>query len=386
MIKDSVESFFKENYSPNPVLIKSPGRVNIIGEHTDYNLGYVLPASIEKAIYFAMQVNDTSTFNIEAFLTLPEKITLNLKGNGPEFSCFWGKYFKAIIEILNEKNYTLKGIDCVFGGDIPIGSGLSSSAALCCGFTLAISELLDLKIPREEIAKIGQAAEHRIGLNCGLMDQYAVLFGKKSNALFLDCKDLSYKYVPINLVGYSWVLINSNIKHELAVGNEYNDRRQSCENIVAKIKETNPTVASLRDVTEEAILKVKDSVSPVDFKRALYVIKENGRVLKMITALEKGDAQEIGTILLEGHRSMSSDFEISTSEIDYLVDVSQEQEGVVGSRMMGGGFGGCTINLIKDENREVAVKNILAAYKKETGITSEYYHLQIDDSVHILNS
>ncbi|WP_298485538.1 galactokinase [uncultured Maribacter sp.] len=386
MIKDSVESFFKENYSPNPVLIKSPGRVNIIGEHTDYNLGYVLPASIEKAIYFAMQVNDTSTFNIEAFLTLPEKITLNLKGNGPEFSCFWGKYFKAIIEILNEKNYTLKGIDCVFGGDIPIGSGLSSSAALCCGFTLAISELLDLKIPREEIAKIGQAAEHRIGLNCGLMDQYAVLFGKKSNALFLDCKDLSYKYVPINLVGYSWVLINSNIKHELAVGNEYNDRRQSCENIVAKIKETNPTVASLRDVTEEAILKVKDSVSPIDFKRALYVIKENGRVLKMITALEKGDAKEIGTILLEGHRSMSSDFEISTSEIDYLVDVSQEQEGVVGSRMMGGGFGGCTINLIKDENREVAVKNILAAYKKETGITSEYYHLQIDDSVHILNS
>ena len=150
MIKDSVESFFKENYSPNPVMIKSPGRVNIIGEHTDYNLGFVLPASIEKAIYFAMQVNNTSKFNIEAFLTLPEKISLDLEGNGPEFSCFWGKYFKAILEILNEKKYSLKGIDCVFGGDIPIGSGLSSSAALCCGFTLAISEILDLNISREE--------------------------------------------------------------------------------------------------------------------------------------------------------------------------------------------------------------------------------------------
>lgn len=386
MIKDSVVDFFKNNYSPNPVIVRSPGRVNIIGEHTDYNLGFVLPASIEKAIYFALQLNNTDTFNIEAFLTLPEKVSLDLKGNGPEFSCFWGKYFKAIIEILNEKNYTLKGIDCVFGGDIPIGSGLSSSAALCCGFTLALSELLNLNIDRTEIAKIGQEAEHRIGLNCGLMDQYAVLFGKKGNALFLDCKDLSYKYVPINLVGYSWVLINSNITHELAVGNEYNDRRQSCEAIVAKVKENDSSVASLRDVSEEAILKVKNDVDATDFKRSLYVIKENGRVLQMIDALQKGDAKAVGNTLLAGHRSMSADFEISTPEIDYLVDVSQEQEGVVGSRMMGGGFGGCTINLIKDENLEQAVTDILAAYKAKTSITSESYSLQIDDSVQILNS
>ncbi|WP_298479900.1 galactokinase [uncultured Maribacter sp.] len=386
MIQDSVTKFFKDNYSPNPVVVRSPGRVNLIGEHTDYNLGFVLPASIEKAIYFALQLNDTDTFNIEAFLTLPEKISLDTKGNGPEFSCFWGKYFKAVIEILNEKNYALKGMDCVFGGDIPIGSGLSSSAALCCGFTLALSEMLGLNIDRTEIAKIGQEAEHRIGLNCGLMDQYAVLFGKKGNALFLDCKDLSYKYVPINLVGYSWVLINSNITHELAVGNEYNDRRQSCEAIVKKVQEKNANVASLRDVSEEAIMSVKEEVNPIDFKRALYVIKENGRVLKMIKALEKGDANEVGSTLLAGHRSMSADFEISTSEIDYLVAVSQEQEGVMGSRMMGGGFGGCTINLIKDENVDKAVEDILAAYKEKTGITSECFHLQIDDSVQILNS
>ena len=386
MIKDSVIEFFKNNYSPNPVIVRSPGRVNLIGEHTDYNLGFVLPASIEKSIYFALQLNATNTFNMEAFLTLPEKISFDLKGNGPAFSCFWGNYFKAIIEILNEKNYALKGIDCVFGGNIPIGAGLSSSAALCCGFTHALSEMLHLNIDRTEIAKIGQEAEHRIGLNCGLMDQYAVLFGKKGNALFLDCKDLSYKYIPINLVGYSWVLINSNITHELAVGNEYNDRRQSCEAIVKKVKEYNSNVTSLRDVSEEAILKVKNEVDATDYKRALYVIKENDRVLQMIDALQKGDATAVGTVLLAGHQSMSADFEISTSEIDYLVAISQEQEGVVGSRMMGGGFGGCTINLIKDKNLEQAVAGILAAYKEKTGITSESYNLQIDDSVQILNS
>ncbi len=385
MVKDKVEKFFNENYASNPILIKSPGRVNIIGEHTDYNLGYVLPASIEKGIYFAIQKNNSEIVTIETFLLQPEKINIHLTGKSPNFQCFWGKYFKAILEILKEKNYPLEGVNCVFAGDIPIGAGLSSSAALCCGFTFAISEVLDLKITRQQIAKIAQEAEHKIGLNCGLMDQYAVLFGKKENALFLDCKDLSYNYVPINLVGYSWVLINSNIKHELAVGNEYNDRRKSCENIVNKVKETNPSVTSLRDVTLESILKIKELVSPIDFKRAFYIINENKRVLKMISALENGDAKKVGNILLDGHKSMSSDFEVSTTEIDFLVSISEKQEGVLGSRMMGGGFGGCTINLIKDEHIVSAIENIVSAYKNETGIKAEYYNLQIDNSVHVLN-
>ncbi len=386
MIKDKVVTYFKENYSQNPLIIKAPGRVNIIGEHTDYNLGFVLPASIEKAIYFAAQTNDTNTINVEAFLTFKEKVSFDLNGNNEDFTAFWGKYFKAIIQILNEKNYTLKGIDCVFGGDIPIGSGLSSSAALCCGFTYAVSNLLGLDISRTEIALIAQAAEHKIGLNCGLMDQYAVLFGKKGNALFLDCKDLQHKYVPINLDGYSWLLINSNVKHELAVGNEYNDRRNSCEAIVNKAKESNDLVASLRDISKEVLESIKDQVDPVDYKRSMYIIMENKRVKRMITALGDGNASEVGKILLEGHRSMSQDFEISTSEIDYLVNVSQEQEGVLGSRMMGGGFGGCTINLIKTEHLETAQAAIETAYKKETGIEAECFHLEIDDSVKILNA
>jgi galactokinase len=383
---EKVEQFFIKNYGNHPLLIKSPGRVNIIGEHTDYNLGLVLPASIEKSIYFAIRENDGAKIIIEAFLTDPERISFDLEGKGATFRSFWGQYFKAILEILHEKNYALRGVNCVFGGDIPIGFGLSSSAALCCGFTYALSAALDLKIPRSEIALIAQAAEHRIGLNCGLMDQYAVLFGKKGNALFLDCKDLSHKYVPINLKGYSWMLINSNIKHELAVDSEYNLRRKSCEEVVNIIRESKKEVRSLRDVSAEDLERVREGISPVDHKRASYVLQENDRVLRMIGALKDGAAMEVGQILLEGHRAMSVDYEITTPEIDRLVAISQEQEGVVGSRMMGGGFGGCTINLIKDEYEKTAVEKIVAAYERETGIVAPYYHLEIGDSVQLLSS
>lgn len=383
---EKVVQYFKENYGKQPLLIKAPGRVNLIGEHTDYNLGLVLPASIEKSIYFALGENGGTRINIEAFLTDPEKISFDLNGKEVAFNSFWGQYFKAILEILREKNYPLSGVDCVFGGDIPIGFGLSSSAALCCGFTYALSTALDLKIPRSEIALIAQAAEHRIGLNCGLMDQYAVLFGKKGNALFLDCKDLSHKYVPINLKGYSWMLINSNIKHELAVDSEYNLRRKSCEEVVNVIRESKKEVRSLRDVTAEDLERVKEKISPVDHKRATYILQENERVLRMIGALKKGDALEVGQILLEGHRAMSRDYEITTTELDLLVDLGQQQEGVLGSRMMGGGFGGCTINLIKDEYEKLAVKKIVAAYERETGIVAPYYHLEIGDSVQLVSS
>ncbi|MGY8913930.1 MAG: galactokinase [Flavobacteriales bacterium] len=386
MTQEKVEAYFKKYYTGKPIIVKSPGRVNIIGEHTDYNLGYVLPASIEKSIYFALQKNNSKYLQIEAFLSEPEKITLPIDATDNSFESFWGKYFEAILYILVEKKYPVQGLDCVFGGDIPIGFGLSSSAALCCGFTYAVSVALDLKIPREEIALIAQAAEHKIGLNCGLMDQYAVLFGKKSNALFLDCKDLSHSYIPINLNGYSWILINSNIKHELAVDSEYNLRRKSCEKVVQKLKEFNKRITSLREVSMEDLMGIKELISKTDFRRALHVIQENKRVLKMIEALKAGDAEQVGSILLEGHRSLSIEYEVSSKELDFLVEIGQKQKGVVGSRMMGGGFGGCTINLIKDEYEESAVKGIIDAYKTETGIEAIYNHLEIGDSVQLLSS
>lgn len=386
MTQEKVVAYFNKHYGNDPYIIKSPGRVNIIGEHTDYNLGYVLPASIEKSIYFALQKNNSQYLQIEAFLSEPEKITLPINGTASNFESFWGNYFEAILHILVDKEYPIQGMDCVFGGDIPIGFGLSSSAALCCGFTYAVSVALDLKIPREEIALIAQAAEHKIGLNCGLMDQYAVLFGKKYNALFLDCKDLSHSYIPINLMGYSWILINSNIKHELAVDSEYNLRRKSCEKVVLKLKESHEEITSLRGVSMDDLKEIKDHISETDFRRAGHVIQENKRVLRMIEALKDGDATQVGSILLEGHRSLSTEYEVSTKELDFLVEIGQKQEGVLGSRMMGGGFGGCTINLIKDEFEESAVKGIIDAYKAETGIDAIYNHLEIGNSVQLLSS
>lgn len=383
MVHKKVASYFEENYSKNHILIKAPGRINLIGEHTDYNEGLVLPASIEKGIYFAVSDNDQNSIRIETFLTQPEKVEFQLNGAHKSFDSFWGNYFKAIIEILDSKNYPLKGMDCVFGGDIPIGSGLSSSAALCCGFIYAITQISKQKIPREEIALIAQEAEHKIGLNCGLMDQYAVLFGKKGNAFFLDCKDLSHKYIPINLKGYSWVLINSNIKHNLAVDSEYNKRRVSCENIVKQVQEYKPQITSLREVDKDDLEKVKEKVNLIDVQRATYIIEENERVLKMMQMLTNGDAVGVGKVLKEGHWAMSTQYEITTSELDYLVQIGEELEGVLGSRMMGGGFGGCTINLMETENLESNIRSLLQSYKEKTNIDAEFYHLDIDDGVKV---
>lgn len=383
MVHKKVASYFEENYSKNHILIKAPGRINLIGEHTDYNEGLVLPASIEKGIYFAVSDNDQNSIRIETFLTQPEKVEFQFNGAHKPFDSFWGNYFKAIIEILDSKNYPLKGMDCVFGGDIPIGSGLSSSAALCCGFIYAITQISKQKITREEIALIAQEAEHKIGLNCGLMDQYAVLFGKKGNAFFLDCKDLSHKYIPINLKGYSWVLINSNIKHNLAVDSEYNKRRVSCENIVKQVQEYKPQITSLREVDKDDLEKVKEKVNLIDVQRATYIIEENERVLKMMQMLTNGDAVGVGKVLNEGHWAMSTQYEITTSELDYLVQIGEELEGVLGSRMMGGGFGGCTINLMETENLESNIRSLLQSYKEKTNIDAEFYHLDIDDGVKV---
>ncbi|RRQ48576.1 galactokinase [Maribacter algicola] len=384
MISDDIKSSFISNYKKKPLLVKAPGRINLIGEHTDYNMGVVLPASIEKAIYFAIQKNESGSINIETFLTDAEKIEFDLNGNHKPFTSFWGNYFKAIMEILIAKGYSLEGFDCVFGGDIPIGAGLSSSAALCCGFIFGVSEILELSISKEEIALIAQSAEHKIGLNCGLMDQYAVLFGKQRNALFLDCRDLTHDFVPINLNGFSWVLINSNIKHNLAVDSEYNKRRASCETVVSKVNDIIKPVTSLRDVTHENLEKIKKEVSPTDYKRAKYILEENERVFKMIAALKSGNAHIVGTILFEGHWAMSNEYEITTPELDYLVKIGEGLEGVLGSRMMGGGFGGCTINLLKTDQLVSSLEAIKEAYYTETQITCETYPLEIGDGVHLL--
>lgn len=377
-----VQQSFSAQFSGSPLLIKSPGRINLIGEHTDYNNGFVMPAAIDNAMYFAMGKNGNATLEIHSYNYGESVIFENLeKSELPS----WSKYFKAILEILKEKGFSTHGIQCAFGGDIPIGAGLSSSAALCCGFIFGLSELFDLNISKKEIAKIGQAAEHRIGLNCGLMDQYAVLFGKKDHVFCLDCESLNLKYIPFHLENHTLVLINSNIEHQLAsVDSEYNVRRASCEKVVEQITKDFPSVKSLRDVNFELLNQYKKLIQPIDFQRVNYVLKENQRVHEVINYLGKEDFEKVGSILLQGHQGLSKEYDVSLPEIDILVDLAKKETGILGARLMGGGFGGATINLVSNENKTATLANIKKQYFDLTGLECKIHEVKIEDGVKVI--
>ena len=316
-----------------PLIVRATGRINIIGEHTDYNNGFVLPCAVDKSIYFAMAKNERETLiNIRSF-NYSDEITFDPASNGILNKNGWANYIKAITDILMEKNISVPGINCIFGGDIPIGAGMSSSAALCCGFLFGLSEMLDLNLNRKEIALIAQQAEHRIGLNCGLLDQYAVLFSQEKKSMFLDCQDLTFNYCPTDLGPYQFLLVNSKIEHQLAVDSEYNKRRASCERI-AKTAE----VKSLRDLSMADLLRLRDKVDPIDFKRATYVIQENARVLKAIEALQNSEILVLGELLFEAHNGLSKEYEVSTKDVDQLVKIARKSPDFIGARQMGGGF------------------------------------------------
>ncbi|MFK8005836.1 MAG: galactokinase [Saprospiraceae bacterium] len=380
---NKIKQSFLTRFSSKSIIIKSPGRINLIGEHTDYNNGFVMPAAIDNAMYFAMGKNGNSILDIHSFNYDKSIVFENLeKLDIPN----WGKYFKAILEILNEKGFPIQGVQCVFGGDIPIGAGLSSSAALCCGFIFGLSELFDLKIPREEIAKIGQAAEHRIGLNCGLMDQYAVLFGKKNHVFCLDCENLKIKYIPFQLEHHTLVLINSNIEHQLAsADSEYNIRRASCEKVVELISKNFPKIKSLRDIDSTLLEKYKNEIQSIDFQRVNYVLKENDRVHEVINLLEKNDLKKVGNILLQGHHGLSKEYEVSLPELDILVDLAKKEAGVLGARLMGGGFGGATINLVSNENKSETLESIKTQYFELTGLECKIHEVKIEDGIKVIN-
>ncbi len=378
---EEIKQKYKNEYGEVPLLIKAPGRINLIGEHTDYNNGFVMPASIDKAMYFAIgKTAGQKSIQVQA-ANYNEVITL---GNGrSDKDPSWSNYLKAIVQILKERGLELEGINCIFGGDIPIGAGLSSSAALCCGFIFGISTLLKIKISKEEIAIIAQEAEHRIGLNCGLMDQYAVLFGKKDHVFRLDCKNLEYQYFPMQLKSHSLILIDSKIEHQLE-GTPYNDRRESCERVVKIIASKYPEIKSLRDVTIEKLNEFENEINALDFIRAKYVLDENNRVRQMMVALKEEKLSEAGVILFRGHQALSEEYNVSLPEMDLLVSLAKKEKSILGARMMGGGFGGCTINLIENKDKELVLKRIQAEYLRATGNQSEYYIVQIENGLELV--
>ena len=376
----TLSSAFQQYYRQEPTrLVQAPGRINLIGEHTDYNDGFVLPAAIDKYIWFALGPSEEEYARIWS-LDYDEQLQFRLADDYSSETPVWGRYLQTATQELRERGYELQAFRTTFGGNIPTGAGLSSSAALCCGFIYGLSELFDLKIAREEIALIAQATEHRIGLNCGLMDQYAVLFGKTNRVLFLDCQSLQYRHFPLKLGEYTLVVINSMVQHELAAESGYNERRAACERVVARIQSDHPEVRTLRAVDRSLLKSYQNDLSVEDYRRASYVLDENQRVQDTVAALQRGDIREAGALIFRSHAGMRDDYQITTPELDKLVELAKEH-GALGARMMGGGFGGCTVNLIEKKNKEEAVDGMVRKYQQAYGLKPEVYELALSRGV-----
>lgn len=354
----------------------SPGRINLIGEHTDYNGGFVFPGAIDKGMIAEIRLNGTDKVRAVA-LDLNETVEFGLnEEDAPQAS--WARYIFGVCREIIKRGGKIAGFDTVFSGDVPLGAGMSSSAALESTYAFALNDLFDLQIDKFELAKIGQSTEHNYcGVKCGIMDQFASVFGKEGSLMLLDCRSLEYKYYPFNPQGYKLVLLDSVVKHELA-SSAYNKRRESCERVAAAIRKNHPEVEFLRDATMDMLNEVKAKVTEEDYMRAEYVIEEVQRVMDVCAALEKGDYETVGEKMYGTHHGMSKLYEVSCEELDFLNDIAKAC-GVTGSRVMGGGFGGCTINLVKEEKYDAFVQKAFTDYKEKYGREPKLYEVVISD-------
>ena len=375
-MEQKIRAKFQERFNTEGSWYTSPGRINLIGEHTDYNGGFVFPGAVDKGMLAEIKLNGTD--KVRAFsIDLNKYVEFGLnEEDAPEES--WARYIFGVCREIIKRGGKISGFDTVFAGDVPLGAGMSSSAALESTYAFALNDMFNLNIDKFELAKIGQSTEHNYcGVNCGIMDQFASVFGKAGHLIRLDCRSLEYKYFPFNPVGYKLVLLNSDVKHELA-SSAYNKRRQSCENVVAAIKKNHPEVEFLRDANMDMLKEVKTVVSEEDYMRAEYVIEEVQRVLDVCDALEKGDYETVGEKMYGTHHGMSKLYEVSCEELDFLNDIAKEC-GVTGSRVMGGGFGGCTINLVKEELYDAFIEKAFSAYKEKFGHEPKLYNVVIGD-------
>ncbi|MDI6032649.1 galactokinase [Flavobacterium sp. LB2P84] len=369
-------AFFEESFGSTPKkIVLSPGRINIIGEHIDYNDGYVLPAAIDKIICFAFEKSNSNTSKIIA-IDLDDSFEVDLTTEMELTDTVWTNYIRGVINQLKIKGFKFDGFNCVFSSNIPVGSGLSSSAALECGFLFGINELFELKIKPVDIALMGQSAEHWVGINCGIMDQFSSVMGKENKVIKIDCKTLEYEYHNADFNDYSLILFDSNVKHSL-FSSAYNTRREECEEGISIINANFPEISSFRDCKEERVLSLKDKMSANVFKRSIFVVKEINRVKLACDALDAGNIEVLGQLMFETHEGLSLDYEVSCAELDFLVNTVKEDKSVIGSRLMGGGFGGCTINLIKKGQEETVKNKLSKLYQDEFGIELKIYDVKI---------
>ncbi|MBO4661468.1 MAG: galactokinase [Bacteroidaceae bacterium] len=364
-IDDVRSRFIKHFDGTTGSVYASPGRINLIGEHTDYNNGFVFPGAVQQGMIAEIKPNGTRNVNAYS-IDLKDKVTFCLDDpEGPKAT--WARYIFGVCREMMALGVPVEGFNTAFAGDVPLGAGMSSSAALESCFAFACNDLWgENKIEKMELAKVGQRTEHKyIGCNCGIMDQFASVFGKAGSLMRLDCRSGEFAYFPWKPEGYKLVLVNSCVKHELA-GSPYNDRRLSCERVAAVINKHHPEVETLRDANMALLDEVKAEVSEEDYKRARYVIGEVDRVLAVCDALERGDYETVGQKMYETHYGLSKEYEVSCEELDYLNDIAKDC-GVTGSRIMGGGFGGCTINLVANELYDNFVKVVKEKYAAKYG-------------------
>jgi galactokinase len=367
---------FKASFRTEPVVIRSPGRVNLIGEHTDYNHGFVLPAAIDKAIYMAVSPRSDGALHIVA-ADLGQEYKGEI-GVIPHSPLHWPDYILGVIDQLQKAGYSPAGINMVFGGTIPLGAGMSSSAALECATAFSLNTLYDLDLDTLEMVRLCQKAENQfVGVQCGIMDQFASMFGRKNHVIRLDCQSLDYRYLPFNTDGIRIVLLDTMVKHSLA-STEYNTRRRQCEAGVRMVQAHHPTVASLRDVTID-MLDEYVSGDPLVYRRCRYVLDENARLQAGALDLEAGDIAAFGEKMFASHEGLSLEYEVSCPEADFLVRKVKGFPGVIGARMMGGGFGGCTINLVEEDAIGALVEEIGPAYVKAMKKDLKAYVSQIED-------
>ncbi len=373
---------FKEIYNTEPIIARAPGRVNLIGEHTDYNDGFVLPAAVDKEIIFAIQKNNTGIVRAYS-LDMNESAEFQISDFKVQQG--WINYIIGVFAEISAKGVKIAGTDIVFGGDVPLGAGMSSSAALECALATGLNSIYNGNLDTLQLALVAQKAEHNFaGVKCGLMDQYASMFGKTDSVIKLDCRSQKHEYFHFDFSEFNLVLCDTNVKHSLA-SSEYNTRREQCEKGILEIKKQFPQVKNLRDVSIELIEQFKNKLEPVIYSRCSYVVEEDIRVEKACQSLLKNDFKTFGQHMYQSHEGLQHKYEVSCKELDFLVDCTRNNPNVLGSRMMGGGFGGCTINLVKKSSVDEFITNISHEYFKAYKLEMKAYVVKIGNGARIGN-
>jgi galactokinase len=378
-IIEEVTASFKNRFLDDPLVLYSPGRINLIGEHTDYNQGFVLPAAIDKVILIAIAPSAT---NSSCFVSLDfddtyTGSTQQITGRKGD----WSDYINGVVLELQHNGLTIPEFNCVIAGDIPFGAGMSSSAALECALIYGLNQIFELGLDKLKMVKIAQRAENNfVGVKCGIMDQFASMFGKKNHLIKLDCRSLEYDYIPFELKDITVLLLDTGVKHSLA-SSEYNNRREQCETGVSIIQQHHKNVQSLRDVSVEMVEAFLDHGSVI-YKRCLYVVAENQRLVEGCNDLVNGDLNAFGQKMFATHDGLRYLYEVSCAEADFLVDYAKQHEGVLGARIMGGGFGGCTINLINRDRADNFIDSVSTLYGSAFGSKLKPYKVEIIDGTY----